>query len=367
MPPTYTMPTWKPRIGIGLEASWGSGVVAGASIPANGPKGLATTNMPDLNPNVEFIKSPKQHGQPTTIMRGGAGVTELQVGPKVAGTTLEGDVSPSNIIPMLLSLFQGQIEGAASPYDKIFTNYTRATDLDFLGKSVAVTTPYLLSIIKDLSISAPEQVGESMRLISAVCRSLALSGTRGEPVKYSAEFIAKELEIDYTAAGAFDLASTSGTPLLFQDTTFTWADVESNINVAFVSNPLIGFSLNFTNNLEHAHYDSQNIGNLIPGRFEVTGSITVPWRNNDFIDKFLTTQPLGFKFSWGTVGVLGGLEIYIVAVFNGESSGGDAEVELEMPFEGVAYYDPTVTEAAPEVDAMARIAVSDGLDWALTQ
>ena len=364
------MPTWKPIIGLGLQGTWATGAVAGAGIPSTGPKGIAPTNLPDLNPNVEIIESLKHHGQPPLLYRGGEGITEIQVGPKTAGTTIEMDVDPVSIVPFLASVCQDLQQGGATNYQKTFHNYDRATDIDFIAKSGGAVgaPPILLSIIRNNAIDDPALAGESQRMDSAIVRALTISGTRGEPIKASAEIVGRSLDVAYTVnTDDFTLPRDNATPLLFQDTTFKYRDIKESPLVAMTETDVIAFSLALTNNVEVQHYNSQDVGNLVLGRFDVNGSLTLPWRNNDWIERFLDNDPIVLKFIWGTAGTAPFLSLETAVVFTGETTAGDTEVEVELPFRGVAYTRLSSGESEefyyPSEDASIECVVIDELQY----
>lgn len=371
------LPTWKPRIGIGFQDLWNEVIDAGDNVPSGGPKGIAPTNLPDFNPNVEFIESLKHHGQPSKIMRSGDGPTELQVGPKTAGATFEMDVDPVTIAPFLISLCQQFSPGTATDYNKTIINYDRATDIDFAGKTTGTDdddwwkAPFLMTLVRDNSIADPAQADEDMRIKDAVVRSMTISGTRGEPIKASIELVGTSIDVDFDSSGGdFTLPVDNATPLLFQDLVFKFLDIQANGAGGYttVATDIIAFTLTITNNLAMQHYNSQDVSAFIPGRFDVSGSITIPWRNNDWIDDFLATNPILLEWLWGTITVAPSLNIALAAVFTGETTAGDEEVEIELPFTGVAYtevptseeyYYPNQLNSASSL----KIQVADGIKY----
>lgn len=344
------MPTWKPRIGLGFQVTWGTGVDAGDNVPTGGPKGIAPTNLPDLNPNIEFIESLKHHGGPSRISRSADGITEEQVGVKMAGTTIELDVDPVSLAPFMISLCEQFSQGATPNFNKTIINYDRATNLEFHSKSAGnwYEDPFLFSIIRDNSIADPALASEDVRIKDCVVRSMTLSGTRGEPFKASIEIIGSDIEVDFDASsGVFTLPASNATPLLFQNMTFKYADIIAGTppGPTPAETNLIAFSLTLTNNLAARNYNSQIVDVFVPGRFDITGSITIPWRNNDWIDDFLANNPIWLQFIWGTPGTAPSIQIDVVARFNGNPTvGGDEEVEIELPFVGVVHTEEASSE-----------------------
>ena len=368
---------WKPRIGIGFEYTFGTGVAVGLAPTAapwnqtmqtGSPKHLPVTNQVDLNPNVNFIDSPKFHGNPErkTVEDG---MTELQVGTKSAGTTIEFDLDRRTIVPFLLSCLQEVYELAATPYTKEFINYDRSTDLDFAAKSAesSLLTPYLLSIVKDMGLGATNQ-----RLVSSVVRSMTFNGASGEPIKVSAEIIGAILELDHsTASDTFELPTIDSTPLLFQDCTATINMFAAGAWGGAATIDIINFNLTMTNNAELRFYNSQTASQIVFGRFEATGSITLPFGAETYITAFLANNQFELILTWGT-----GADEFVITTcgqFTSETVGGDIEQEIELPFTCINLYDvigvggtyhPT-PNAALGTEAAILFKVEDTLDWGL--
>ena len=269
---------WKPMLGIGLQTAWGTADVAGTNMIDGKIQHLPTTNLVDLNPNVNFIDSPKFHGNPERKITED-GLTELQVGTYAAGCSVEFDADCRILVPFLFSLLQEVREGNDSPnYTKEFTNYQRTTSLDFNSKTAnPLQAPYILTVAKDLGLGgATDQV-----IKDAVVRSMTFNGSSGETVKVTAEIIGSTFTITTVDTANYALPTESAVPLLFQDCAVTHSPFLTDIGLVYglvTLEPLdlLSFNMTLTNNAELRYYNSQAASQITFGRFDVSGSITVP-------------------------------------------------------------------------------------------
>ena len=290
--PVYN--TFQLEYGIGLEATWGTGVATGANVPVGGVIKLPLTNKPDFTSGIEIISSPKALGVPWRRTE------EYYQGIKSPGVTLEIDLDVNTIAPFLYSLFNGVDEGEATTYTKVYNIYrdTGATVSipDYAAKSAAVnTTPLLFSLIKNTGVA-----DEGFRLVSGAVRSITISSNENEPMKASIEVIARDLETGYDATGnTFTLSTTNSTPILHQNLGFEIDTVATKLN---------SFSITYTNNMIPKHQanttaDAQIANQYVVGLWEVTGSASFVWSgdNATIIDKWIAGTDMLFEiFNPGT-------------------------------------------------------------------
>lgn len=356
-------PIWEIKYGLGFETSYGVGVDAGTSIPTGGPKGIALTNIvAPFDPGVNVIDVRKATGSPYRR----ADVYEFQQGTESPTCTLEFQVDPTSIVPILASLFQtaGDFEGGSTTFTKIFTIYTSAPD--FAAKAgTPLTAPFLLSIIKNMNTA-----DESWRLVSSVCRSLTLSSEEGGPLVASAEFIGKDLEVNYNAAGTYTLPTLA--PLLYQNCaagTVNTTDVDdASPAIAITAVPIKTFSITMSNNATVRFDSNQNANQIILGDFTVEGSMTLPWGREDSnenldIGNFITGTCQRWGFGWGTtnLSVTNSLTIATNTRLTGIDSGGDDEHTLTLNFIGVYEVD----DGSGGEKHPIEIGVSDSINFSI--
>ena len=343
-------PAWDQLYGIGLQATWGTAIPTGTSL-SDTYGGLEVIGYPDFTSGLEVIDTRKATGVPyrKTI--------EYLQGTKSPGVTLEMEASPRSLIPFLFALFHTVTE-AATPFEKIFTIY--ASHPDFTGKSAsALTSPGLFTLVRNTGVTA-----ESHQLTNCIVRSMTLSGEQGQPLKMSVEVIATTLSTAYTlTTDDFTFPTTQNTAIMFHD-----LYLRLDGSVASRAN---SFSITMSNNAVVKHQagaGNQNVTGFVLGDFTVTGSLSIPWglsaNENAEIEKFTdgtSSRPTDTlieicnanDYACNLAGeFLLKTNVRYTAVPLGES---DNEMTLDLSIEGV----DDVT------NAVARIEVSDGLDWTL--
>ena len=356
-----TYPSWIPVIGIGREQTWGdvTGLNTGNKIPSGGPVGIAVTEMPDFQQGVSTIESEKYHGY--SFLR--SDVSERARGIKLPATTLNFDLSSDVIVPFLITLFQrdgsNALQGSGSLYTKTFRAYT--SDPDLASKSSYADLSSASSIVP-MSLFLVKKTGASNEghiLKGAVAKTITISGSVDEPVKVTAEIIAKTMGTDRDYSSD-DFTFNTDPTILFQDMIFELGGTETVIS---------SFSITITNNAVQKTYDNQTVQKIVYGKMSVTGSITTPWDgSNTILDAFGGAVSSNIqRLEWGnsstaiTGAVSSDRDLYIkcAAVLTGyRETEEDGERMMEFDFEGV--YDNSIMTSD---QGSIEIKISDSLEY----
>ena len=344
-------PAWDQIYGIGLQAVWGTPVLAGANI-VDTEGGVEVIGYPELTSGLEVIDTRKATGVPyrKTI--------EYLQGVKSPATTWDIEVSPRNIIPFLYSLFNTIAEGGSATYVKTFTIY--ASHPDFTGKlSLPFTVPGLLTLIRNIPVAS-----EAHSISDAIVKSITFSSEQGQPLKASIEFIGTTLSTVYAiSTGDFTFPSAQNTAIMFHD---LYIQLDGTLNTADgTAVKANSFSITMSNNAVAKHQagaGDQNVTGYILGDFTVTGSISIPWNLNSEIEKF-TNGTAGRPTDTliqicnesdytcdGSGDFFLATNVRYTATPLGES---DSEMTLDLSFEGVD--DAT--------NAVAKVQVADAGHW----
>lgn len=288
--------------------------------------GIQLNNHPTFDPGQNIIDQEKAIG--TSYRRAGAGY-EFQQGTRLPTTTFEFDVTEKNIVPFLWTLFQkGLDEGAASVYLKTFGCYLEAED----------SCEAYMTLLRKMS----DEDTNSHVIGGAICRSMTLSATSGEPLRASCEMIGYNMvtDFDFNAQSSI-IEYDNSAPLLWQNATVELDDSAINID---------GFSITITNNAVPKFYDSQHPVKYVLGRITVDGTITIPWGDtnkgsNTEFDHFVAGTDAYLEIYWGneTPSADNDFKIFTNMRYTGATNTGDDEIGTELPFVGA--YDGTYPDS----------------------
>ena len=354
--------TFKDEYGMGIEATWGTGVAVTTPIVTGRPVKLPLTNHPDFTSGMDIIHSPKALGFPWRRTE------EYYQGIKSPGATLELDFDVNTMAPFLYCLFNGMAEGDNTPYTKTYNVYQdvdgTVTAPDYALKSNVLLTPLSLSLVRNTGVAS-----QGFRLVGSTVRSITISSSEGEAMKASIEVIARDLETDFNGmtGSPYTLSTTNSTVLLHQNLGFDIDDSDAGVT-------LNSFSITLTNNMVTKHQanitvlpaDAPIANQFIVGPWEVTGNASFTWDGNNatIIDKYIAGTDIKleiFNPGSGTYENKGGEsdtagDFYLTCNVHLTAAPleGDDEQTLNISFDGVDDGTNDVT----------RITLADGVNYA---
>ena len=231
-----------------------------ATVP--GPYGVGTTivylkNEPPFNPGREIITNRKSTGR-AYLTKGGTTSIERITGVEAPTTSFEFDFEAKAAFIPLLTLFQDVTTTlVASGITKVFNCYT---------SSAVSKYAVLLRTLETI---------KSQLIKGAIANSVTISGTEGEAVTMSVEWLGADMDGDASSGVTAWAPGDAESFLMFKDITCGYSDGTTNPTGTTVD--IVGFDITMTNNAVARHYNNATIQKYILGDFMVEGTLRFPW------------------------------------------------------------------------------------------
>ncbi len=294
---------WSERFALGVESVFGTAVATTIGYPLTG--------HPALNPGQNVLDTRKAIGVP--YRHAGTGM-EFQQTTRQPTSTWPFEANSRLLTPILWSLFQsGAIEVNSTPYVKYFIPY-EVSDCEMWA-----------TLLRSM---APSGTASSHRIISAMTRSLQLSGEEAGALVANAEWYGRDFESNRDVASD-TLTVPAIAPLLFQDVTITLGGTTVNIP---------SFSITIGNGGLQKNYDSQGAIKNIIQDLTVEGTITIPWAattvgGNQQITDFINGNVTRLVIYWGKGGEIAttSADLSIICHIRRTNAEPAAEDEISIP------------------------------------
>jgi hypothetical protein len=183
-----------------------------------------------------------------------------------------------------------------------------------------IATKYLTLVRHNALATAKDK-----RMTDCVVKSIKLSSSESSNlVKMDVDFLAAALNYGYTpTTDAWTMPT--GVPLLHKGLTF-------KIGSAVTQCPEYDITLDFG---VQAICDNSGVPvEFLVGKFDATGTVRIPWADDDVLADFVTSVGNTLTWTWGTTGVSGFMEIIIPVKYTEPDEDIDNEIRLRqgMPF-----------------------------------
>ncbi|MFX0181972.1 MAG: phage tail tube protein [Candidatus Hodarchaeota archaeon] len=193
-----TYSEWQKRLGIGLEATWTTGVDSTLPIPIK------------EYPNFQLGRNTIESDSLTGMAYNRIDVQQRVRGRNAPTVSLTFDVNCDYIVYFLYALFQRVWESATSPYPKTYVPY--AKNPDFAAKSSA-SYPCLLSVVGDNRIDS-----EGHKIDGALCSNLKFECEEGGILQATAVMQGRNMATnDATQTGDDFTSFSTAAPLLWEN------------------------------------------------------------------------------------------------------------------------------------------------------
>jgi len=233
-----------------------------ATVP--GPYGTGTTivylkNEPPFNPGREIITNRKSTGN-AYLTKGGTTSIERITGVEAPTTSFEFDFDTKAAFIPLLTLFQdtsGASIGGTTATTKTFNCYSSST------------------VSKYAVLLRALETSKSQLIKGAIANSVTISGTEGEAVTMSVEWLGADMDGDASSSVIAWAPTDAESFLMFKDITCGYSDGTTDPSETTVD--IVGFDITITNNAVARHYNNATIQKYILGDFMVEGTLRFPW------------------------------------------------------------------------------------------
>lgn len=287
--------------GIGTQTVIGTAVAATAGIRVRSEGGVS-----DLKPNMEHINVPMKDGR-----WGESDYTQR------AGISRPGWPGA----PLLLSvglieqLLQQMCDESAPDAGGNITYTLKAAGCN-------PATDHYLSIIRRNELAS----SKDKRLTAGAVASIKLSSSESaNAVKMDCDFLGTALAVDYDGSGdVFTMPSEAF--LLHKGLTF-------KIGAADTKCPEYDVNIDF--GLKGIVDNAAAVSEFILGKFNCTGTVRIPWADDDVINDFMTSVSNTLTFLWGVADSSGYLEIKVPIKYTepDEDTDNDLRLRQSLPFE----------------------------------
>jgi hypothetical protein len=217
-------------------------------------------------------------------------------------------LSPGLITPLLQQVCAETTGGSNSIYK-----------LGITGSNPIATTYWTLVRHNTLATA------KDKRMTDCVVKSIKLSSSESSNLcKMDVDFLASALNYGYTPTTDVFTMPT-GVPLLHKGMTF-------KIGASATQCPEYDITLDF--GVQAICDNSGTPQEFIVGKFDATGTVRIPWVDDDVLADFVTSVGNTLTWSWGTTGTSGFLEIIIPVKYTEPDEDVDNEIRLRqsMPF-----------------------------------
>ena len=281
------------------------------------------TNKPNFGPGQEVVSFDKATGFPFPIK--GSNNIERVLGEKNPETSYEMHFNSANAFIPFVSLLNvpAATFQVGTGTTKTFTTYTSGSTVD---------PNRYVNLFRQINSS--ESVNQ---LITGAAKSITISGSEGEPVTMSIDWVGADYYGKAAAGSVPAWSSTSTQPIIMtRDLEIEYAGNTANISA---------FEITVTNNVIPKHYASTEVDAYIYGELEVTGSFTLSWGDTNFggtdaLDAFTgQTDALLKIYNDSTPDAANEFCITANVEFDDVKTNAEDEVENEISFTGV--YDGT--------------------------
>jgi len=287
--------------GVGPQSVIGTAVAAAAGIRVRSEGGVS-----DLKPNMEHVNVPMQDGR--------WGESDYTQRAGIARPGWPG--APLFLTASLLQDLCQQVMDEAGPDGSGDYTYT----LQAAGVNPAADK--YLSIVRRNTLAS----SKDKRLTAGVVSSIKLSSGESQNfVKMDCDFLGTVLNLVYDGSGdTYTLPSEA--IKLHKGLTF-------KIGATPTRCPEYDVNMNF--NLKGILDNAAAIQEFILGKFECSGTVRIPWADEDVINDFVTSISNTITFLWGVSGAAGYIEITVPIKYTEPDEDVDNDVRLRqgLPFE----------------------------------
>jgi len=183
-----------------------------------------------------------------------------------------------------------------------------------------LATAYLSLIRRNAFASSKDK-----RITDGVCNSIKIASSEGtQPATMDTDFLGSEIAYTYDGSGdTYTLADE--VPLFHKDFTF-------KIGAASTGCPEHDLALNF--NLKGIVDNNATPQEFILGEFEASGTVRIPWADEDVLNDFKNSTANVLHWIWGVADSAGYIEIIVPAKYDEPEEDVDNDVRLRtsLPF-----------------------------------